>query len=140
MTPGGNGVPGMKLISKTGSISVVNFAEVIQVTDEYSAPASLGTFNLQVTLQVRNNHRDSWPVNSYEMIIILINSVFVNERGTSSTFLSLLTKQDVLSSPGQLGYIRNEIGRTTGGSSFTDKLHAALKWVGQAAHRFAPMA
>ena len=27
-----------------------------------------------------------------------------------------------------------------GGSSATDKLHSALKWVGQAAHRFAPMA
>ena len=27
-----------------------------------------------------------------------------------------------------------------GGSSFTNKLHSALKWVGQAAHRFAPMA
>ena len=27
-----------------------------------------------------------------------------------------------------------------GGSSFTDKLHSALKWVGQAANRFAPIA
>ena len=80
-------------------------------------------------------------MNSYEMIIIPINSgVFVNERGTSSTFLSLLTKQDVLSSLGQPGYTRNEIGRMIGGSSFTDKLHSALKWVGQAAHRFAPIA
>ena len=141
MTPGGNGIPGVKLVSTTGSILVLNFAEVIQLTDEYYAPGSLGTFNLQVTLQVRNNHRDNWPVNSYEMIIIPINSgVFVNERGTSSTFLSLLTKQDVLSSLGQPGYTRNEIGRMIGGSSFTDKLHSALKWVGQAAHRFAPMA
>ena len=27
-----------------------------------------------------------------------------------------------------------------GGSSFTDKLNSALKWVGQAANRFAPIA
>ena len=100
-----------------------------------------GTFNLQESLQVINNHRDNWPANSYEMIIIPINSgVFVNERGTSSTFLSQLTKQDVLSSLGQLGDTRNVIGRMIGGSSFTDELHAALKWVGQAAHPFAPMA
>ena len=80
-------------------------------------------------------------MNSYETIIIPINSgVFVDERGTSSTFLLLLTNQDVVSSLGQPGYTRNEIGRMIGGSSFTNKLHLALKWVGQAAHRPAPMA
>ena len=96
MIPGGNGIPGMELISTTGSILVLNFAEVIQSIDEYYAPGSLGTFNLQVSLQVRNNHKDNWPVNTYDMIAIPRNSgVFVNERGTSSTFLSLLTKQDL---------------------------------------------
>ena len=30
MTPGGNGIPGAKLVSTTGSILVLNFAEVIQ--------------------------------------------------------------------------------------------------------------
>ena len=35
MTPAGGGIPGMKLISTTGSILVLNFAEVIQLTDEY---------------------------------------------------------------------------------------------------------
>ena len=120
---------------------VLNFAEVIQLTDEYCAPGSLGTCNLQVTLQVRNNHRDNWPVNSYEMIIIPINSgVFVNERGTSSTFLSLLTKQDVLSSLGQPGYTKHEVGRMIGGSSFMDKIHSVVRHIGQFAHRVAPMA
>ena len=50
MTPAGNGVPGMKLVSTIGSILVVNFAEVIQLTDEYYAPGNSGTFSLQVTL------------------------------------------------------------------------------------------
>ena len=46
MTPAGNGIPNMKLLSTTGSILVLNFAEVIQSTDEYYAPGSLGTDNL----------------------------------------------------------------------------------------------
>ena len=80
-------------------------------------------------------------MNSYEMIITPKNSgVFVNARGTSSTFLSLLTKQDLLSSLGQPGYTRNEIRSMIGGSSFTNKFNSALQWAGQAAHRFAPMA
>ena len=118
MTPGGSGVPDMKLVSTTGSMLALNFAEVVQLTDEFGAPGSLGTFNLKVTLQVRNNHRDSCPMDSYVVIIIPITSgSFVNERGTSSTFLSLRTKQDVLSSPRQLGYTRDGIGRMVGGST-----------------------
>ena len=141
MTPAGGGILGVRLVSTTGSILVLSFAEVIKLSDEYYAPGSLGTFNLQVTIQVRNDHGNNWPVNSYEMIIIPMHScVFVNERGTSSTFLSLLTKQDVLSRLGQSGCTRNEIGRMIGGSSFSDQIHSALKWVGQAGHRFAPMA
>ena len=94
--------PGIKYIPTTGSVLTLNFAEVIQLTDEYYAPGSLGTFNLQIILDVVNNHGETWPANSYEMIIIPMNSgVFVNERGTSSTFLSLLTKQDVLDSLNQ---------------------------------------
>ena len=137
----GNGIPGFKYISTVGSILVLNFAEVIQLTDEYYAPGSLGTFNLQLELQVRNNHADDWAAGTTELVIIPINSgVFVNERGTSSTFLSLLTKQDVLSSIGQPGYTKHEVGRMVGGSSFGDRIHSALRWLGQKAHQLAPMA
>ena len=40
--------PGIQLIPTTGSILVLNFAEVIQLTDDFYAPGSLGSFNLQV--------------------------------------------------------------------------------------------
>ncbi|MFM7984648.1 MAG: major capsid protein V20 domain-containing protein, partial [Candidatus Fonsibacter sp.] len=89
--------PVVQYVPTTGTILVLNFAEVIQLTEEYYAPGSLGTFNLQINLQVQNNQNEDWPGDSYEMVIMALNSgVFVNERGTSSTFLSLLTKQDVL--------------------------------------------
>jgi hypothetical protein len=122
--------PGFKLISTTGSILALNFAEVIQLTDEYYAPGSLGTFNLQVSLEVVNNTLTNWPANSYEMVIIPMNcGVFVNERGTSSTFLSLLTKQDVLDSLTQTPYTNHEIHRLVGGNSFLDKVRSGLSWI-----------
>ena len=40
--------PGFKVIPTTGSILVLDFASVIQLTEEYYAPGSLGTFNLQL--------------------------------------------------------------------------------------------
>ena len=122
--------PGFKYIPTTGSILALNFAEVIQLTDEYYAPGSLGTFNLQLSLDVVNNHGETWPANSYEMIILPMNSgVFVNERGTSSTFLSLLTKQDVLDSLTQTPYTNFEVHRLVGGSSFMDKIRSGLHWI-----------
>ena len=34
---------------------VLNFGEVIQLTEEYYAPGSIGTFNVQVTEQGQTN-------------------------------------------------------------------------------------
>ncbi|MFM7990528.1 MAG: hypothetical protein ACKPKO_65535, partial [Candidatus Fonsibacter sp.] len=40
---------------------MLNFAEVIQLTEEYYAPGSLGTFNLQFSVQGQNNQNGEWP-------------------------------------------------------------------------------
>jgi hypothetical protein len=56
------------------------------------------------------------------------SGVFVNERGTSSTFLSLLTKQDVLDALQQQPYSNYEIRRMVGGG-FLDGIKSALGWI-----------
>ena len=77
----------------TGTLLVLNYGEIIQLTEEYYAPGSLGTFNLQITLQVQNNQNETWTKNSYELLIRTMNpGMVVNERGTSSTFLPLLSR------------------------------------------------
>ncbi|MFM7979658.1 MAG: major capsid protein V20 domain-containing protein, partial [Candidatus Fonsibacter sp.] len=101
----------------------------IQLTEEYYAPGSLGTFNLQINLQVQNNQNEDWPGDQYEMVIMTLNSgVFVNERGTSSTFLSLLTKQDVLDALQQQPYSNFEVRRLVGGG-FLDNIRSAMGWI-----------
>ena len=123
------GTPGFQLSPTTGTILVLSFAEVIQLTEEYYAPGSLGSFNLQMAVTVQNNQYTDWAENSYELIIMPMNTgVFVNERGTSSTFLSLLTKQDVLDALQQQPYSNSEIRRMVGGG-FLDSLKSALGWV-----------
>ena len=48
-----NGInPGVQYVPTTGTLLVLNFGEIIQLTEEYYAPGSLGAFNLQITLQV----------------------------------------------------------------------------------------
>jgi hypothetical protein len=48
---------GIKLVPTTGSILVLNFAEVIQLTEEYYAPGSLGSFNLQLSPELHQQPR-----------------------------------------------------------------------------------
>ena len=124
---GGRTNPGVQYVPTTGTILVLNFAEVIQLTEEYYAPGSLGTFNLQITVQAQNNQNEDWT--AYELVIMTLNSgVFVNERGTSSTFLSLLTKQDVLDALQQQPYSNTEIRRLVGGG-FLDNMRSAMGWI-----------
>ena len=107
---------------------VLNFGEVIQLTDEQYARGSLGTFNLQLHLEVMNNHQVDWGSNEVELVIIPINSgCFVNEHGTSSIFISLLAKQDVLSRLEQQPYSTFEVKRMGGGSSDMSNLRSNLR-------------
>ena len=120
---------GIKLIPTTGSILVLDFASVIQLTEEYYAPGSLGSFNLQLSMQVTNNHSTAWGGGTYELVIMPLNSgVFVNEKGTSSTFIALLTKEDVIQASSQEPYTQHEIKRMIGGS-FMSGLKSSLGWL-----------
>ncbi|MFM7985347.1 MAG: major capsid protein V20 domain-containing protein [Candidatus Fonsibacter sp.] len=118
--------PDVQYVPTTGSILVLNFAGVIQLTVELYAPGSLGSFNLQLQVTVQNNQNVTWLGSEYELVIMVMNSgVFVNERGTSSTFLGLLTKQDVLDDLQQQAYNNNEIRIMVGGG-LLDNIRSGL--------------
>ena len=120
---------GIKLIPTTGSILVLDFATVLQLSEEYYAPGSLGSFNLQLNIGVSNNTGVTWPGSQYEMIIMPMNTVvFVNEKGTSSTFIALLTKEDVLQASAQEPYTKFEVKRMVGGG-FLDALKSSMGWL-----------
>ncbi|MFM7987109.1 MAG: major capsid protein V20 domain-containing protein, partial [Candidatus Fonsibacter sp.] len=83
---------GVQYVPTTGTILVLNFAKVVQLTQELYAPGSLGSFNLQLQVTGENNQDFTWLSSEHELVIMVMNSgVFANERGTSSTFIGLLT-------------------------------------------------
>ena len=106
-------------IPSSGSLLILEFGKDIQLTESYYASGSLGNFNLQIQLQVYNQFPyDITP----EIVLIPINSgLFVNERGTSSTYTGILTKSDVLSASAQEPYYQTSVKRMVGGS-FLDSL------------------
>ena len=116
---GGNGVN----IPTSGSLLMLDFGKHIQLTEDWYAPGSLGNFNLQFSLDLENYTSTDWSTgNPLELVLITMNSgVFVCERGTSSIFTGLLTKQDVLDASTQVPYTGSEVKRMVGGGWF-DKL------------------
>ena len=121
---------GIALTPTTGSLLVLNFGEVIQLTEDYLAPGSLGQFHLQVTLSVYNNESVPWNSNMWELFIIPMNSgIYAIERGVANLYTGLLTKTDVLeTSENQEAYTRGTVRRMIGGG-FLDSLKSSLHWI-----------
>jgi hypothetical protein len=111
---GGNRVP------TSGSVLVLEFGKDIQLVEDFYAPGSLGNFSLQLQATVSNQSNSA--ITNTEFVLITMNSgVFVNERGTSSTFTGILTKSDVLDTSNQEPYTRSDTDRMVGGG-FLDTL------------------
>jgi hypothetical protein len=116
-------------IYTSGSLVVLDFGKDIQLVDEYYASGSIGSFSLQVQLEVVNNSDVS--LDACEVCMITMNSgVFVCERGASSVFTALLTKQDVLSASQYQPYTRGDVKRLVG-SGFLDTLKSIGSALGQ---------
>lgn len=95
-----------------GSILALDFGRHIQLIEDYYAPGSLGNFQIQFNLDVYNQS----SVNvAPELVMITVNSgVFVTERGQSSVYTGILTKQDVLDAsqqdPFSIAHVTRKVG------------------------------
>jgi hypothetical protein len=88
-------------VSTIGSYLMLDMARHLELTEPYYAPGSLGSFQIQFNVTVSNQNEigsDSNPNGvTPEIVMIPVNSgLFVSERGQSSCYTGILTKQDVL--------------------------------------------
>lgn len=119
------------IVPLVGSYLVLEFGKDIQLTEDFYAAGSLGNFNLQVNITCQNNRPYTLTTNggydnNVEAVLITMNSgVFVCERGTSSTYTGILTKQDVLEASQQDHYTHDDVGRMIGGGFF-DKIKSGF--------------
>ena len=120
------GLPFCNNTPTCGSILCLAFGKDIQL-DEYYAPGSLGSFNLQITLSVYNQTLTDYTGGQYELVILTKNSgMLVLERGTASQYQGLLVKQDVLDTSTQEPYTMHDVKRLVGGSIW-DRLWTGIK-------------
>jgi len=123
------------LVGTVGSYLTLEFGRDIQLTEDFYACGSLGNFNLQVTLNVTNNTNSAYDAGALQCVLITMNSgVFVCERGTSSTYTGILTKQDVLEASQQEHYTHDDVGRMVGGANkFFDMVKSGVSSLGKQA-------
>ena len=85
-----------QIVQTSGSILALRFGQDIPIVEEFYAPGSLGSFNLQfnVTLQ---NYDTTVGGGAVELVLMCVNSgLFITSQGVSSTYTGILTKSDVL--------------------------------------------
>lgn len=100
-------------IPTTGSLCVLEFGTDIELPD-YFAPGSLGNFNLQFDIVFENYGLSA--ITDYQLVVITMNSgVFVTEKGQSSVYTGILTKQDVLEASSMEPITGNAFKRMVGG-------------------------
>lgn len=101
-------------IPTTGSLCVLEFGTDIELPDYY-APGSLGNFNLQFQATFENYSLSA--ITDYQLVVITMNSgVFVTEKGQSSVYTGILTKQDVLEASSMEPVTGAQFKRMVGGS------------------------
>lgn len=85
---------GTRTVPTTGSLLVLNPVFDFSLPSYLSA-SSLGQYQFQFNLQVRNQY--SFAIAQPEICIITMNSgIFVTQQGTSQVFTGVLTKEQVL--------------------------------------------
>jgi len=117
-----------------GSLIILDFGKHIQLVEDYYAPGSIGNFNLQVSLKVKYTTMQGWGSHTAlynanvtpELCMVVVNSgVLVTEKGTSSTFTGILSKQDVLDASSQNAVNASSMERIVGGGML-DKIRSTV--------------
>jgi hypothetical protein len=109
-------------VATSGSLLIIDLIKDAGITEDFYSNGSLGNFNLQLSLNVKNYTGQDFAQGALEMVIVTMNSgLFVCEKGTCSTYTGILTKQAVLDASTQEPMARNDLKRLVGGG-FLDSL------------------
>lgn len=96
-----------------GSVLVLDFAEHINISEDYYAPSSIGTFNFQIQVQCESVEAQ---LTNAELNVVFMNSgCMATQNGSSNLYTGVLTKQMVLDASLTEGVSRQELNRFVGG-------------------------
>jgi len=105
-----------------GSVFCAAFGKDINLGESFLAPGSIGNFNFQINVSVYNNQNIQYAAGDLELVIVSVNSGIASfDRGVTSTYTALLSKEMVLNTTSQPADIDNaDLERMIGTGFFDD--------------------
>jgi hypothetical protein len=100
----------------------------VNIIEDFYAAGSIGNFTLQMQVEFENWSNEAVAP---ELVIMTMNSgCFATEKGTSSRYTALLTKDDVLTASQMAPVSHSEANRMVGSGKFLDGLKSVFRWIG----------
>lgn len=122
----------LNIIPTSGSVLLVKPAKDLQVTAGYLSPGSLGNFNFQVNVNFTNQTANAYAAGQLELVILTVSSgLFVNNNGTSGSYIGILDAQTVLNVQEQEAYGQLELQRMVGGGLSGGSIFSSLASIGK---------
>jgi len=112
---GGSAAAGAGVTIPTcGSVLMLNFADVINIAQDYYAPGSLSTAQFQITVNYTNNTTET--ITPQLNTMMMYSGILSTSNGSSSAYTSgVLTKENVLQASTETDLNRDELARYVGG-------------------------
>ena len=102
----------------------------IALSQEFESVGSIGQYSLQVQVNVSNQHKYAFNAGEYELVVLVVNpGVLITQQGSSSSYIGLLTKSDVLDTIEQPDFVTVSHARHLTGGNFLNSLKNAVHWV-----------
>lgn len=103
-----------RVVPTSGSVLVLEMGRDIQLSSDYEAPSLLGSFNLQVSLNVTNNSNKSFD-NGELCIIAMTSGVLVTSAGQTQSYTGVLTRQNIIDASQTEAVYHDDVHRMVGG-------------------------
>jgi hypothetical protein len=104
-------------IATCGSVLMLNFADVINIAQDYFAPGSLSTCQFQIKVDFKNN--TDFVIKPQLNTMMMYSGILSTSNGSSSAYTSgVLTKENVLNAAMRTDMNKAQLTRYVGGGLF----------------------
>jgi len=112
----GVGADGATPLALAGGIVVLDFNANLPIMEQYYSSSSLGMWSFQVTATFKNNTAAALVGSDYELVVVFFQSgVFQTTSGSSSQYVGVLSKDEVLRVAQEEPHLMTEHHRMVGG-------------------------
>ena len=106
----------------------MTWVELFNCRRSSTPPGNIGPFSLQGILDAANQHQYAWNSNEYELVVLVINpGALITQQGSSSTYIGLLSKDEVLKVVEEPESISVSKAKHLAGGSFLGSLKNGMK-------------